>query len=77
MSLPAPKLGDKAPRLRSREPGRVTRSTQGTAQEVILHLIVPISFVSRLRGAQETWPCASSKIGSGSRAPDFATGAAS
>lgn len=36
---------------RARGPGRVTRNTEGMAQEVMFKLIVPISFVRHLRGS--------------------------
>ena len=54
--LPAEMLRGKAPPARARGPGRVTRNTKGTAQEVILNLIVPLSFVRRLRGCPGDLP---------------------
>lgn len=47
MRLPV-KLGDKVPPKRGDRAMSRGRNTKGTAQEVILNLIVPISFVNPL-----------------------------
>lgn len=49
-------LRGKVPPARARGPGRVTRNTKGTAQEVILNLIVPLCFVHCLWGCPGDLP---------------------